>query len=43
MLNLIVEGTTHAWQAMGWRLIERVPDRLLLICRDGGWCGVAGA
>ena len=43
MLNLIVEGTVHAWQATGWRLIEWGPDRMLLIGRDGGWCGGAGA
>ena len=43
MLNLIVDGTVRAWQATGWRLVEWGPDRLLLIGRDGGWCGGAGA
>lgn len=43
MLNLIVDGTVRAWQATGWRLIEWGPDRILLIGRDGGWCGGAGA
>ncbi len=43
MLNLIVDGTVRAWQATGWRLIEWGPDRMLLIGRDGGWCGGAGA
>lgn len=43
MLNLIVGDTTYAWQATGWRLIDWGPDRILLIGRDGGWCGGAGA
>ena len=43
MLNLIVDGEISAWQATGWRTIEWGPDRILLIGRDGGWCGGAGA
>ncbi|WP_299781115.1 hypothetical protein [uncultured Roseobacter sp.] len=43
MLNLIVDGTVRAWQATGWRLIEWGPDQILLIGRDGGWCGGSGA
>jgi|GEM_PF-3394454 len=43
MLNLIVDGTVMAWQATGWRLIDWGPDRILLIGRDGGWCGGSGA
>ena len=43
MLNLIVDGETKAWQATGWRLIDWGPDRILLIGRDGSWCGGAGA
>ena len=43
MLNLVVKGETLAWQATGWRLIDWGPDRILLIGRDGGWCGGAGA
>lgn len=43
MLNLIVEGTVQAWQATGWRLVDWGPDQILLIGRDGGWCGGAGA
>ena len=43
MLNLIVDGRVQAWQATGWRLVEWGPDRILLIGRDGGWCGGAGA
>lgn len=43
MLNLVVNGETMAWQATGWRLIDWGPDQILLIGRDGGWCGGAGA
>ena len=43
MLNLIVEGQVRAWQATGWQMIDWGPDRVLLIGRDGGWCGGAGA
>lgn len=43
MLNLIVDGAVLAWQATGWRLVEWGPDQILLIGRDGGWCGGAGA
>lgn len=43
MLNLIVDGTVQSWQATGWRLVDWGPDRILLIGRDGGWCGGAGA
>ncbi len=43
MLNLIVDGAVQAWQATGWRLIDWGPDTILLIGRDGGWCGGAGA
>ena len=43
MLNLVVNGETMAWQTTGWRLVDWGPDRILLIGRDGGWCGGAGA
>ena len=43
MLNLVVEGSVLAWQATGWRILDWGPDRILLIGRDGGWCGGAGA
>ncbi len=43
MLNLIVDDEIRAWQATGWQLIDWGPDRILLIGRDGGWCGGAGA
>jgi hypothetical protein len=43
MVNLVIEGEIFAWQATGWRLIDWGPDRILLIGRDGSWCGGAGA
>jgi hypothetical protein len=43
MLNVIIGDTVSAWQVTGWRLIDWGPDRILLIGRDGGWCGGAGA
>lgn len=43
MLNVVVDGTVTAWQATGWRLLDWGPDTILLIGRDGGWCGGAGA
>ncbi len=43
MINLVVDGTVRAWQATGWRLLEWGTDRILLIGRDGAWCGGAGA
>ncbi len=43
MLNLVVEGQVMSWQATGWRLETWGPDTILLLGRDGGWCGGAGA
>ena len=43
MINLVVGQDVKAWQATGWRLVDWGPDRILLIGRDGGWCGGAGA
>jgi hypothetical protein len=43
MINLVVNGETMAWQTTGWRLIDWGLDRMLLVGRDGGWCGGAGA
>ena len=43
MLHVVVDGEVKSWQATGWRLIDWGPDRILLIGRDGGWCGGAGA
>ena len=43
MLNVVIDGTVTSWQATGWRLLDWGPDTILLIGRDGGWCGGAGA
>lgn len=42
-LSLVVENTAYAWQATGWRLVEWGPETVLLLARDGGWCGGAGS
>lgn len=43
MLHAVVGEERWSWQAEGWRLIDWGRSRILLIARDGGWCGGAGA
>ncbi len=43
MLHAIVGESVTSWQATGWRLMDWNQDKLLLIGRDGGWCGASGA
>ena len=43
MLHAIIGETVTSWQATGWRLIDWNGDTILLIGRDGGWCGGIGA
>ena len=43
MLNVVAEGKVWRWQATGWRIERWGPSRILLIGRDGGWCGASGA
>ena len=43
MLHAVVGEAVTSWQATGWRLLDWNQDRLLLIGRDGGWCGASGA
>jgi len=43
MLHLVVGDRIWSWQATGWRLVDWGPSRILLIGRDGGWCGGAGS
>lgn len=43
MLNVVADSAVYSWQSTGWKLIDWGPDRILLIGRDGGWCGGAGA
>ncbi|MEZ5911744.1 MAG: hypothetical protein R3D84_05495 [Paracoccaceae bacterium] len=41
-LYAVVGDQRYEWQALGWKLVDWAPDRILLIGRDGGWCGGAG-
>jgi len=43
MLHAVVGEAVASFQAEGWRLEEWSGHRILLIARDGGWCGGAGA
>ncbi len=43
MLHTIVGDAVHSFQAEGWRLDEWSGHTILMIARDGGWCGGAGA
>ncbi|TCP43034.1 hypothetical protein EV662_102226 [Rhodovulum marinum] len=43
MLHAVIDGQAWAFQAEGWRMIDWNGRPILLIARDGGWCGGAGA
>lgn len=43
MLHAIVDGEVWSFQAEGWRMTDWDGRPILLIARDGGWCGGAGA
>ncbi|MEE4119709.1 MAG: hypothetical protein V2I65_11890 [Paracoccaceae bacterium] len=43
MLHTIVGDEVRSFQAEGWRLDEWSGHTILLIARDGSWCGGAGA
>jgi hypothetical protein len=42
-LHAIVGERRWTFQAEGWRMIDWDGRPILLIARDGGWCGGAGA
>lgn len=42
-LYAFVGDERHEWQTLGWRVIDWGGEPVLLIARDGGWCGVSGA
>lgn len=42
-LFAFVEDHVFEWQALGWRVIDWDGEPVLLIGRDGGWCGVSSA
>jgi hypothetical protein len=43
MLHAIVGDEVWSFQAEGWRMIDWDGRPILLIARDGGWCGGVGA
>lgn len=43
MLHAVVGDEVASWQATGWQVLDWNRDRILLIGRDGGWCGASGA
>ncbi len=43
MLHAIVGDSVTSLQATGWRTLDWGPARILLVGRDGGWCGGVGA
>ena len=42
-LHAVIDGKSFTFQAEGWRMIDWGGRPILLIARDGGWCGGAGA
>ena len=42
-LYAIVGEEVFEWQSLGWRVIDWDGEPVLLIGRDGGWCGVSSA
>ncbi len=42
-VHAIVGEAVSSFQAEGWRVIDWDGRPILLIARDGGWCGGAGA
>jgi hypothetical protein len=43
MLHAIIDDRSWSFQAESWRIIEWDSRPILLIARDGGWCGGAGS
>ena len=43
ILHAVIGGRSWSFQAEGWQVIEWAGRPILLIARDGGWCGGAGA
>lgn len=42
-LHAVIGDASWEFQAEGWRMIEWNGRPILLIARDGGWCGGSGA
>jgi hypothetical protein len=43
MLHAVIGEESWSFQSTGWRMLDWGPARILLIGRDGGWCGGSGA
>lgn len=43
MLHAVVDDQSWRFQAEGWHMIRWDDHPILLIARDGGWCGGTGA
>lgn len=43
MLHAVVGDQVTSFQAEGWRMIDWAGRSVLLVARDGSWCGGAGA
>jgi hypothetical protein len=43
LLHAVVGEQSWSFQAEGWRMIDWDGRPILLIARDGGWCGGAGS
>lgn len=43
MVHAVIGDESWSFQAEGWRMIDWDNRPILLIARDGGWCGGAGA
>lgn len=43
MLHAIIDARVWSFQAEGWRMIDWDGRPILLVARDGGWCGGVGA
>lgn len=43
MIHTVIGDRSWTFQSEGWQMIDMYDKRILLIARDGGWCGGAGA
>ncbi|MDX5360911.1 MAG: hypothetical protein LPL00_05855, partial [Alphaproteobacteria bacterium] len=43
MLHAVIGERSWSFQAEGWRMIAWDGRPILLVARDGGWCGGAGS
>lgn len=43
MLHAVIGDQSWRFQAEGWRMIDWHGRPILLVARDGGWCGGAGS